>query len=85
MGLQTAHNTNAVWPQPEGVKLIIEKWFVIFPEFKVLLQRLYHHPDNNNDRLCKDILTYPNLAVVKDLMIWASTKLETFLYLHEIL
>lgn len=34
-----------------GFQLIIEKRFVIFTEFKVLLQSLYHHPNNNNKPL----------------------------------
>ena len=31
-----------------GFELIIEKRFVIFPEFTVVLQRLYYHPNTNN-------------------------------------
>ena len=57
---------------------------MIFQDFEAILQRLYHHPNNNN-RLWKDFLTRLNLAVVKEVMIRVSNKLRTFLHSHEIL
>ena len=68
-----------------GFKLIIEKQFVIFSEFKALLQRLYHDPSNNNNHLWKDFLIQSILAVVEEIITRVSNKLRTFLHSHEIL
>ena len=63
----------------------VEKWFMILLEFKAQIQRLYHHPNNYNNRLWKDFLTSSNLVVARELMSRVSNKSRTFLYLHEIL